>query len=435
MKLRKILPHVIALVLISAICILSAVVLLGERKKTEPNATFATDDTQLPNVTGAENNILVPVIKPYYTEYPKAALPDETFLYTQTVQGKGDVRLCAFHQTTLGYYIIAESDCQYGDTKTDHKSIVVFTMDTLGNINGNIVLNSRLPMTFQSSKITSSGIVIAGNTSENLYLYTLEYDMSGYTVDTFPYASRATLYFMTDGLMLYAESSQDTLYAIGETTSVAFAPAGRLVAAYDFLSYRLAFVSRDDSYVIAKYNKKMQCISTITVDSQALITVLPFSVDGKQYFLAAETDGSKTSLIRYDMTFSRDSAMFSSLGHVDELTLMQGLNEFLLILTGSTQGVYSVNETLEFSPKNTDVFSSVTDISSFVKGAKGYRFIAESNSSIYLLNLNDDGTSESVYIGYGTDGLFAESANGTVTVCRNAIDKEGNLFIQIVGLK
>lgn len=417
MKLRRIAPLALFIILITAIAILCMSIMYMPPAKpisgdnNDPLTNPKQPDNGSPN-SGNEDDGSTP--EEYHTTYPKAALASAEYIFTQSLEGEGNITIKNVHQTPMGYYIVVESDCIFGDISSKVKSLAVFKMDLTGTIEASIVLTSRLSMTYFASKPAGSSIAVLGVTAENSYLYNVEYSLNDYSVSTLPLGERGKLFTYNDGPLSIIEGEQTTIHI---NNSIGYLPAGEIKAIYDFGSYIKVFINTDNGYTVLSLDEKLKQKDEFRINHSTVLDILPYVENKQQRFIVIEKELSQTNIYKYDFSFNKSTAQKTSLGTVDKVKIIPSLGGFMLILTGRTKGVNLLNSNLELTMSNDTVFADISDVYDNAEHENGHYFLTKKGTQLCLIDLRKDNTSSIKMLSENVEnGFFWINTNRTLTV-------------------
>lgn len=423
---------ILAVILLTAIVVLSVAAFAP--KKDETLTDDRLDDTSkvTPIIPDEKNEI------PLYTQtLPKSSSPSEKYLFEQTVCGNGNIRLAAALQTVSATYIIAETDCKSGDVASDKKTVGIVKTDSLGNIEKSICIQNNRNFSYVASNITNDGIVIivADDTKSYLFVTVTDYNLTETVTEAVPYAENAKIFPLNDCYLVFLDNGQETFVLQSSKDGFDFSSfsLGEIVDVFDYGNYFKIFYNATDGYGISDLSKTDFTVNkTIFVSSATLNCIIPFVENGKQIYLAAESD-SGLYIRKFYSDLSPSSSDRKKIGSATLLGHGADNTNMYLCLTGGINGIVTVrtNLTLSYSlNKTTAVISKIYD-----RAFDNNTFtllVSDGDGKSVTIKISENGSETSYYDATDNAALLAYP-NGTFGIAYNSSFYDYSA-IKIIGL-
>ena len=370
--------------------------------------------------------------EPYFTQFPKASSESQDFVFVQSLEGYGDIKIMNLCQTADFIYAVVETSSEFGDIQTDKSSVAVAMISPLGNIEKILVLPSRLPLSYLDFSFSSSGVVVLAKTEENILLYNLDLELNRSETTPLPYAQGARFFPAIEGTLILTEGKQNIVYKADDILKTGFLPAGEIVEIYDFYNYLLIFINSENGYHILKLSSSLLLLQETVVANCKALSVLPIIDQQTQKFAIVEKSGSKTALYKYDMTFKKQNSVSAELGTVENIELMNYINNILAVMTGEINAVYIFNAQLECALSS--LFSKESIISIFETRLynEAVMLLANTRDGFSLIEYRFDDTYSSFLIDdkKSDNARFVIRSNGNKIIFYDKLNEYG--FYDIV---
>lgn len=357
----------------------------------------------------------------YIPSFPKSSSASDTYLYTQSLCGIGNVALGNIHQTTVGLYTVATTDCAIGDIGGAKPTVGIAKSDALGNIEAVFNLPTTAPCYYVTSQITPLGPVIITYNSNKKYLYVhiVDYALSEVKTHLISYADNATIYPCADSFIILADCSDESLiynYSNGEFTFQSL-PACNIVKVFEYKDYYSIFYNSQSGYALCElYKNSFTVKKELFVSSATLIDIIPLMQNGEQVFVALESDGALYAK-KYDKTFSPTTAERKKMGAYEVLGTGSDGQRIYMAVKGSMNGIVTLNADLSSSFNVTDASFLAVKIHDFLylKG-KFYLLATSAEGVLALISMDKEVSDISYFETTAGRAKFAYNPNGTFVI-------------------
>lgn len=374
----------------------------------------------------------------YVPSFPKQSQTSDTYLFTQSLCGVGNIKLKAIHQTTVGLYTVVESDCTIGDVAADKPTVGVAKSDVLGNIEGSLSIPSTMPSYFVASQITPLGlVVICTNQNKNyLYVNVIDYNFTDVKTQLISYADKAFVYPTDDSFIILADVGNESLiynYSDGQFDFQSM-PACDLVQIFEYGDFFTVIYNTDSGYSLCELNKSnFNVRKEISVSSSKLINVFPLIENGEQIFVALEYDGALYAK-KYDKNFASDTPR-KKMGAYDVIGTGTDGAKIYLAVRGNMNGIITLNSDLSSSFSTNDASFLAAKIHDFTfLNGKFYILASDANNNLAFLTVDRDTTSASYFPATKNNAYFAVNPNGTFILAYDGAFYDYNA-VEYIGLQ
>ncbi len=424
---------ILAVILLAAIIILSIAAFAPKKDET------ITDDRL------EETSKVTPISpddkqeKPFYSQtLPKSSSPSERYLFEQTICGNGNVRLAAALQTVSATYIIAETDCKSGDVAGKKKTVGIVKTDSIGNIEKSISLQNSCAYSYVTSNLTNDGIVVivADDTKSYLFVTVTDYNLNETTTEAVPYADSAKIFSLNDCYLVFIDNGQETFVLKSGKDGFEFSSfaLGEIVDVFDFGTYFKIFHNSTDGYEISDLSKTdFTVIKTIFVSSATLKCIIPFVENGKQIYLAAESDNG-LYIRKFYSDLSQSASDRKKIGSAALIGYGADETNAYLCLTGGISGIVTVKTNLTLSYSLNKTSTAISKIYDRAFGSDGFTLLtSDGDGKLITIKISESG-SETVYHDATDNATLLVYPNGTYGIAYNSAFYEYSA-IKIIGLK
>lgn len=424
---------ILAAILLAAIIVLSIAAFAP--KKDETVTDDRLDDTSKVTPISPDDKQEIPF---YSQTLPKSSSPSERYLFEQTVCGNGNIRLAAALQTVSATYIIAETDCKSGDVAAEKKTVGIVKTDSLGNIEKSISLQNTCAYSYVASNLTNDGIVVivADDTKSYLFVTVTDYDLNETTTEAVPYADSAKIFPLDDCYLIFIDNGQETFVLKSEKDGFDFSSfsLGEIVDVFDFGTYFKIFYNAADGYGISDLSKAdFTTIKTIFVSSATLNCIIPFVENGKQIYLAAESDNG-LYIRKFYSDLSPSASDRKKIGSAALIGYGADEANAYLCLAGGISGIVTVRTNLTLSYSLNKTSTAISKIYDRAFGSDGFTLLAsDGDGKIVTIKISENG-SETVYHDATDNATLLVYPNGTYGIAYNSAFYDYSA-IKIIGLK
>lgn len=427
---------IICFCLITVILVLALAVLKNENK--------AIANSPIPGENLEGTSVTIPdtptesLALSYKMIMPKPACADESFLFCQDICGIGNINLKAMHQTSLGIYIVASSQCVYGDIAGIRPGIGIAQLDTLGNVKSTFYIPSQSTSEYVCSQITALGIVVITSdiAQKQYFVNVINYDLSSYNTIAISSGLNARIVSTSTSFLILTEYAEETIIYdyVGGKLKFYSMGAISLVDLFEYGSYYLMFSNKNNGYCVTKVSKSSyNIIEEKLVPSVSLIAVKPAMENGSQVFILIESSDA-TYAKKVDGNLNFANATVKKLGNFSIKAISHGQNEFLIIASGNINGLITLDYDLNVSYSEYSSSIIINEIfhSAYYKGV--YYYLANTqDNKLCLIKIDNGNTTFSYLQVCGTKATFAINSNDTLVLIYS-----GNFYeyesVQIKGL-
>lgn len=424
---------ILAAILLAAIIVLSIAAFAP--KKDETVTDDRLDDTSKVTPISPDDKQEIPF---YSQTLPKSSSPSERYLFEQTICGNGNIRLAAALQTVSATYIIAETDCKSGDVAAEKKTVGIVKTDSLGNIEKSISLQNNCAYSYVASNLTNDGIVIivADDTKSYLFVTVTDYNLTETKTEAVPYADSAKIFPLNDCYLIFIDNGQETFVLKSEKDGFEFSSftLGEIVDVFDFGTYFKIFYNATDGYGISDLSKTdFTVIKTIFVSSATLNCIIPFVENGKQIYLAAESDNG-LYIRKFYSDLSPSASDRKKIGSATLIGYGADESNAYLCLTGGISGIVTVRTNLTLSYSLNKTSTVISKIYDRAFGADGFTLlVSDGDGKLVTIKISENG-SETVYHDATDNATLLVYPNGTYGIAYNSAFYDYSA-IKIIGLK
>lgn len=437
-SIREFVPTSIALILILSIIVVVFSIMNNNKPPANSIPVLPVEQTKQPEnvIIPDDTNNNSPIIEPYHTTYPKNPLASQVFLYEQNISGYGNTEIMQIHQTTLGLYAITVTNTLFGDVAVERKSVVVSRISQVGVIEKVFILPSRLALSYISSEINEQGLNILCKTEQNMLLYTIDYQLNQSQTLTLPQAEKGRLFQGSNGSLILAEGSQNTVYIYnGEELATAFLPYGDIIEIYDFYFYLMIFINTDTGYSVIKLSPALKIIQTTYIENSTILAIAPFTENSEQMFFIAEKNSMGTKLWKYNSQLSKSGAISTDLANSQDLMLLPQNDKIIAIYTGEFHGLYIFNSQLECTLINNASLQNIQTVYDYHFHANGFYLLCQCLGELKIVDCGYNNNYTILNVDQITQkAFFALNINSTLTVLYEKIDENENTYINVICL-
>ena len=405
---------IIGLVLLSIIAVLTVLLTQGNTVYSSPltkdDLEPISDRIPLPdnNETPAPN---------YEKTLPKSAAPSDTYLYTQTLCGMGDITLCAAHRTPFGLYVVAETDCRNGDIEARKRSVGVLKIDSSGNLLESFSLDTGSPLLYVASKMTAQGLLVVTRNESKTVMQTtlLSYDLTEGKTSLLSYAEDVEVYATGDGYLLFCSGKEGgVLYEYTESGYRFFSlPAISVVKVFEYADRYAVFVNTDLGYGECDVSKKTFAVTKeYRLSSGILLDVLPIEDEGQKLIAIVSDDGlvaKKLDAKSYDLLESRKVGTYKILGVGTD-----GQKVYLTV-SGAVSGIVEIDAALSCAYTLTDIGFLPTVLFDCYYDGEAFFILTGGKEKTALLKITKTNT-QTIYLPETKNALLCPHPNGTFCI-------------------
>lgn len=428
LTLKKYIPQIIVVLLILAILILSYFAFFQKA----PESIFIPNEDIID--TSYENEVEKPT---YIRSIPKQSQSSESFLYYQNITGDGNTLFKGLFKTSIGNFIICETDCKNGDIQGDKRSVGIALLDDIANINKVYTIPSQNSSYYVNSQITPRGIVIITTNAlkEVFYVNIVSYDLESVKTLIVDYADNCIIYPTTDSFIIVSEYiEENVIYRyVNERLSFVGITAGRVIDLLEYGTYYALFVNTTNGYTIAKINKSnLSILGETYINGYSLISVNPIIEDNVQKYILLETNGQVYARKLTGLDYS--NSVLSKLGTFTVKSVCSGNNNLVLVISGRMNGLiyltYDLTCNYSESVKNYWITSVVDH--NYLNGTYYYLTIDSNNELVLITQKGDTTSTKNLATNCQTAG-FIFNQNNSIMVSYQTIVNEIKM-VEIIGI-
>ncbi len=431
-RVWDIVPVIIAFVLL--ICILAVIVSIMQQQKILPASSTPVRPISNENSNSENETDAPPTITPYYTTLPKLPDTDDFFLFSQTLEGHGDIHIKNIHNTVFGTFAIVEADTSFGDIAVENISVGIAKISNLGSIEKIFILPSYQDLNFISSQITENGIAIMCYNQQNTLLFCIDYDLDSLTTSSLPLAKKGRIFSGLQDLIILTQANQNNIYKyIDDELRTAFLPSGDIIEVYDFYNYLLIIINQQSGYCIVKLSPQLRKLQQTYIQDSSIKAIVPYTDNNQQYFIVAEEKGGNTAIVKYDINFTT-TEQSTDIGKINNLVLIPYNNKITAIFSGNTKGIYSFDNNLNCTLLDVSILQNIDTIWGYNIMNDIYYLVCNIDKHLVLLSCAfDDSYSQTVIDDTTTSQAFLiKNTNSTLCIYYQKLDEYGYNYIKII---
>ncbi len=427
--MKKNIPKILAVVLLSTIAILMIVAGTGSIKDLieGTNTNNQLDNVPTVDASGGNNVEVEPpsnndsndveVLPPIVEHFPIAPEKSEINRFVQRVS-LIDSKLNGVVYIQNASFIVVTHVTENGAFKVPKKTQTIIKMDENGTVLSAYSLNAKNETDFLCVKLVASGIALAVTDGNRTYLYTVSLDFSEINLLELPYFAKANIFSLDSGMLFFGIGAENAVYKIINNVVVSSNALGigDVKAIYDFSSYYALFLSGINGYSFIKLNNNLTLISTITLPSRTLLAVEPIVEDKEQRFIAVEQTENGVEIAKYDLSFSLNNAERVGVGLGESAEVFINGQSIFLLLHASAERLYLVDNNLAFTASNNTTFQGITNLYDCSVTVEGYRVLYAKGKQLYLVDVRNDGTTQTVNLDIATNSSFLIETNNAYAV-------------------
>ncbi len=424
--LKKHIVGIMGTILISAIIGLSVV------------AYKQTNDTVIESENTSGEEIVPPVNIPVYeSSIPKLPVSSNKYLYEQNIRGNGNIKLCNVLTTAFGTYIIAETDCRSGDISSDIPTVGMAKINSLGTVETTYSIKGNTELYYVNSCISNEGIVIIATDKTRSFLYVMitNYELTTTKTHVMPYSDSATLFTTKESFLIFSSSKDENYvvkYADGELV-FSSTKVKNVVRTFEFSNYYRVFFNTPSGYGISDLDKDdFSIIKDIFVSSATLKEVIPLVEDGKQIYLAIESD-STLYVRKFSSEMSIANSTKKAITASELIACGNDADNLYLCVKGNINGVITLKKDLSFSYSMNTAEGITSNILDFLYGKEFLLLTRDNKNKLSVIKVNENG-SESYSIAESRFGKIISHPNGTLAIVYDSYYYDYS-DIKIVGIK
>lgn len=428
-KLNTYGPKILVIILIISLLVISISILSDYQEQVYSKPFEQTNtNNQNNNEDNSSNENIVPALIPYYTTYPKLPKESETFLFEQEIKGYGDIIIKNIHKSNDYIYIIVETSSEFGDLSTDIKTLALIQCDSLGTINKTFCIEYEEDISYISSQMTTEGIILIGQTFNNILAFTIDYNLYEKGIKKLPYAQSGKVFTTIESyiVLLKQEGSNVVYQPCNNEMNLGFLPQGDIIDIYDFYTYYLIFVNTATGYNVVKLSSALKTIEIIEIKNKYLLDIIPIVEENTQKYIAIEKDEVSTMIWKYTNSFSKNSSQSAVLGDADNISLFPSdNNKVIATLSGEINGIYLIDYELNLTLANIEIFDNVERIIDTIQYANGFYILCIQDKQLTIIDSRNDNTTSTKYISkFFENAFFVLNQNGTICLFFNSLEND-----------
>lgn len=413
--MKKNAPKILAVVLLSAIAVLMIVAGSSSLKDvfapSDKTSNNLSDTIPSVDASGSDN---APTPTPDEPTPPNKEevenyfpiLPDKSGAYPfkQEIALK-DATLNATHSTVDGIFMVVTHSTDTGAFKVNTPCQSVIAMDNNGALTGTIALSTQQECNYLTSQITSDGLVVVVSNDTRTYVYSISLDFSHTELMELPSFSDANVFSLSEGFLFLGKSTENTIYKIKKGVVLASnsLQSGEIKATYDFSSYYALFISGINGYSFLKLDGSLKLMSTVNIPNRTLLQIEPIVIEGSQHFIAVEQTTNGVEIAEYPISFSIEKSQRVGVGIAESADVFMNGESIFILLHASTDRLYLVDKNLNFTASSTTTMQGITKLYDCYSTATGYKVLYAKGQVLTLLDIRNDGTSQSLNLDTTTD--------------------------------
>ncbi|NLL55835.1 MAG: hypothetical protein GX242_01315 [Clostridiales bacterium] len=427
-NLKKYIPQIIGLLLILAIVILCYFAFF----KKSPQTIYIPDQDIID--TSYKNQEEQPV---YVRTIPKQSKSSESFLYFQNITGDGNTLYKNLFKTSVGNFLICESDCKNGDIQGDKRSVGIAQLDDIANISKVYTIPSQNSSYYVESQITPSGIVVITTNAlkEVFYVNIVSYELDNIKTLIVDYAENCIIYPTMDSFLIISEYTQENIVYRYTNDRLSFVSiiAGSVINILEYGTYYTMFINTTNGYTIAKVSKNsLSILSETYIDGRWLISVTPIMENNTQKFILLESNG--IVFARKMSKLDNSDSVVAKLGAFTVKSVCAGNNNLVLVVAGRANGLIylTYDLTCNYSQSvNNFWVTSVVD-HNYINGIYYYLTIND-KQELVLITQNGDTTSAANLATNCQAAGFIFHQNQSIMVSYQTVVKDIKM-VEIIGI-
>lgn len=359
---------------------------------------------------------------PPYEEPPSTFVPippesSEHYRFTQSLWAEGGVVLNGVHNTSEGTFVVITHSGKEGALNNGgKKTVTVLKMESDGTVSAlkNVVGGD----TYVDSQLTTDGITLAVCDGENSYIHALSYDLRYDNILKLNRFERGEIFALTQGYLLFTAGNENNVRTVREgcIREVGSVMSGEIIAVYDFDSHYMLVIGGIMGYSVVKINTSLDVISAVTISGKQILTVSPYTDNGKQKFLAVEKNADGVEIVKYDASFeNKENRAFMGLAEQAE-AFING-ESTMLLLHASTPRLYIIgNDNFDLKLSQSENMRGVTAIHDCVTYKNGYWCLFSKSDNLELMKIENDGVIDTRYL-----AVTSSTAHLTTDASNNAV--------------
>jgi hypothetical protein len=431
--LKNYLPQIIGIILLTAITI---VLYFTFFKNNDSLDSVYISDENITDTAYVEQTNSTST-STYIRTIPKQSQSSDTYLYYQDILGQGNICLDNIHQTTVGNYIVCESDCSNGDIQSDNHCVGLALCDDLANISTTYTIPSQNSNYYVCSQITALGIVIITTNAlkELYYVNIISYELDSVVTLLINYANNALIYPTSSSFLIIAEYEEENIIYSYNDSKLSFSGimAGSVIDLYEYGTYYALFSNTSTGYSISKISKtNLSTISETFINGFSLISINPIIEDDTQKFILLETNG--TIYARKLTNFDNSDSETIKLGSFTISDVCNGDNQLVMVCSGRLNGLVMLNYDLTCQYSESDCNYWITSIldHNYINNIY-YYLTLNSSSELTLISQNDNVTNTVKLADDCQKAFFIFQSNNTIMIAYQITDGSYN-NIEIIGV-
>lgn len=368
----------------------------------------------------------------YARDFPRAASPSDEYLYFQKAYGKGNIVLKEAHQTPVGLYVVAETDCAEGDLEGAKPTVGVLKFDSSGNLDKTFSLSANVAVSYVASQFTPLGlcIVTAGNNQNFCYVNLVSYELDGVKTNLVSFADEGKIYATSNGFLLFTNGEKGSvLYEYSEKNYRFFSlPSAEPVAIFEYGDFFSFFYNTAGGYAHCEIQKKTFSVKKErTVSGGKLLAVYPVESDG-QKLIAIVEDGEL--FFKKYQPHTLEELDSQRVGSYKVLGSEADEKNVYLAVQGAVNGIVVADGDLTTSFFLTDVGFLPTVIFDSLYRDDAFYLLAGNGEKTALVKTTNEGSS-CIFLPATKTARLCPNQNGTFSVVTDAENRsfhEINLF-------
>lgn len=449
-KLKKQIPAILYAFMLLAIAALSIAIVdsrpfeagaddksptVVDKNDTE-NTSKETEDNNNPPTTPVDPD--APTEKVTYDGVvPRRAETSDVYLYTQKIYGNSKTELCDVFQTSVGVYIIVETDSTDGDVCGKSPCVGIVKTDSYGNISKTLSLDFTYAGKYVTACPTALGLVIVTSPSDNSYYYVsvIPYELESSPAYRISAAQGGKIIPTSNSFLFFAEYDDESLLYSYKNESFSFQSVGKgtITDVFEYGSYYVVISSdiRDNSYSITKVSKNgLSILSENHYSGGTALKVFPVPANDGQAFIVLENRNGAVWAKKFsDSSFSTVLSV-KKIGNFELRGAYFDGENILIVCKGNLNGIIVLSSELEtkFTESNANFITSVIMDGLFSSGTL-YYLAADESGRLALLYAKDEQTSAKYFDVTATKANLIMNLDGTFTLfCQT------ENFVSIIGI-
>ncbi len=437
--MKKHIPKILAIVLLTAVAVLTVVAgskSIGDKSanavETQIGGTSNYVGAETVKTNGTDTTKPAPSTEELGSYFPIPPQSSDFYAYTQSLPIEGGVELNAVHTASDGVFIVITHSSRSGELKTRGRTVTVIRAETDGTLGGFMHLGTGGDYDYLTSGITSDGVTVAVKSGKITYVNTLSTGLTSRQVIELESSDSARIFTLNKGFLLFATGSGNAVYKIENNVVKATATLqyGEIKEVYDFGTYFSVFVNAINGYSVIKLDSALRDLGCVTVRERSAIAVQPVVREGKQKYIVAEATEGNVEIAEYFTDFSQSTSLRVGVGRAERAEVYMKSDRIFLLLHASTERLYLIGEELDYIASDSSVMRGVTEIADCCTYDGGFILLYRKSGSLVLLDLRDDGTEETRNFNFDVDCARLSGVKGEGLALVYA---EGNA-LSVIGL-